>query len=187
MEIINHLISLVGDYALKPSLFSLIVIGILNKFQKVKINQTQKKIFQYFFLSYGAVVFVFYLITIIIQNEESETYQFLNRVTGSYFFIYILLLSTHVLSPLLTFLKKNLFILLTIAVLMNLAWLFESYVIHTTSLHRDYLTTNSIVWTNLLPSTKELTVILIGTVYGLVIYFATKKTNKLKSTTVLDN
>ncbi len=84
-----------------------------------------------------------------------------------YKLIYITLLVLHSLLPLLLLFKKfrtKIYLVLAISVFMNLSWLFESFVIYVTSLHRDYANdTNAF-----LPYNRELFIIVKGFALGII-------------------
>lgn len=76
---------------------------------------------------------------------HSEEYAFLERATGPYAWAYFLLVVFSSVFPLVLLhqkLGKKLALLLLISVGMNIGWLFESFVVHLTSIHRDLVSEN---------------------------------------------
>lgn len=75
---------------------------------------------------------------------------------------------------------KKLRILFIIALLMNLGWLFESFVIHITNLHRDYMTENDNTY---LPNEREIEILMRGLYIGiftLILGNGFKKWNEIR-------
>jgi len=111
-------------------------------------------------LSYSILVIV-QLLIISLLPESSEV--FWGRATGRYSWAFWLMISSPFL-PLLLFVKRlrnNIYILLFMAVWINLGWLVESLVIHITAMHRDYV--------NDFPATGELVIIVKGILIGIIL------------------
>jgi hypothetical protein len=134
----------------------------------------KEKVETYFSSQILRWIIIFYSFCAIISTmlllifEHSKEYAFLNRATGPYWWAYLLLLVTNCVLPLILLNKKigiKLRILFIIALLMNLGWLFESFVIHITSFHRDYMTEND---TSYLPNQRELKILLRGLYIGII-------------------
>jgi len=99
--------------------------------------------------------------------EHSQEYAFLKRATGPYWWAYLLMLVSNSILPLILISNKlgeKLTVLFIIALLMNLGWLFESFVIHVTSMHRDYITES---YNPYLPNAREVKILLYGFLIGL--------------------
>ena len=74
-------------------------------------------------------------------------------------------------------LRANLYVLLIVSVLMNFAWLFESFIIHVTSLHRDY---TSVTWLYFLPNSREQMILFRGLflgVFSVLLEWSVRKLN----------
>ena len=145
---------------------SVILILLVKRFLKIVDINIALNIISYIILFYS-ILTTLYLILIIVFKVNSNLYfTFIKRATGIYKFIYILLLFLHSFLPLLLFFKKirtKIYFVFFISVFMNLGWLFESFVIHVTSLHRDYADeTNA-----LLPFNRELIIIAKGFILGI--------------------
>ena len=97
------------------------------------------------------------------------------RATGPYWFTYWVMLVGSCIFPFTLlyrrFANKKYFLLL-VAVIMNLGWLFESFVIHVISIHRDYLPpseqSNSLI-TYLLPFKREIIIMTKGLLLGIFV------------------
>lgn len=92
----------------------------------------------------GSIVGVAYLTELFISwysGVEYESYAFLNRATGPYWWSYAWMMGCNVLSPQVFWFKKlrrNLAFTFFISIIVNVGMWFERYVIIVTSLHRDY-------------------------------------------------
>jgi Ni/Fe-hydrogenase subunit HybB-like protein len=92
----------------------------------------------------GSIVGVAYLTELFISwysGVEYESYAFLNRATGPYWWAYAWMMGCNVLSPQVFWFKKlrrNLAFTFFISIIVNVGMWFERYVIIVTSLHRDY-------------------------------------------------
>ena len=92
----------------------------------------------------GSIVGVAYLTELFISwysGVEYESYAFLNRATGPYWWSYAWMMGCNVISPQVFWFKKlrrNLAFTFFISIIVNVGMWFERYVIIVTSLHRDY-------------------------------------------------
>jgi molybdopterin-containing oxidoreductase family membrane subunit len=71
-----------------------------------------------------------------------ERYAFLNRVTGPYWWAYVCMVSCNVIIPQLLWfrnVRRNVWLMYPIVILVNVGMWFERFVIIATSLHRDFL------------------------------------------------
>lgn len=96
----------------------------------------------------------------------SDSYE--ERMFGPYWAAYWFMALSNMLLPMILLIKKigqRLLWLFIISILMNAGWLFESYVIHITSLHRDHMPEGTI---SLLPYTSEWIIIGKGFTLGVV-------------------
>ncbi len=95
----------------------------------------------------GSMVGVAYLSELFIawySGVEYETYAFLNRARGPYWWAYLFMMSCNVISPLIFFIKKarrSLIISFIISIVVNIGMWFERFVI-IMSTARDYLPSN---------------------------------------------
>ncbi len=141
MELFIELLSFIDDHFIDGIFVSVLLIIIVRKFLKSIKTKTAVEVVSYLMVFY-CLLSIIYLFLISIVKVDSELYaSFINRATGIYKLTYILMLLAHSFLPLLLLFKKfrsKLYLVFFIALFMNLGWLFESFVIHLTSIHRDY-------------------------------------------------
>jgi Ni/Fe-hydrogenase subunit HybB-like protein len=138
----------------------------------------------------GSIVGVAYITELFISwysGVEYESYAFLNRATGKYWWSYAIMMSANVISPQLFWVKKwrrNLVFTFILSIVVNTGMWFERFVIIVTSIHRDYLPSS---WTMFYPTWTDIGVF-IGTI-GIFLflfllfarYFPVLALNELKS------
>ena len=125
----------------------------------------------------GSIVGVAYLTELFVSwysGVEYESYAFLNRATGRYWWAYTLMMTCNVVSPQLFWFKKirrSLYWSFCLALVVNIGMWFERFVIIVTSLHRDYLTSS---WTMFHPTYIDIGVFVgtIGIFFTLYLLFA---------------
>ena len=141
MELFIELLSFIDDHFIDGIFVSVLLIIIVKKFIKSIKTQAALEIVSYLMVFY-CLLSIIYLILISIVKVDTELYaSFINRATGIYKLTYILMLVLHSFLPFLLLIKKfrsKLYLVFFIALFMNLGWLFESFVIHLTTIHRDY-------------------------------------------------
>jgi molybdopterin-containing oxidoreductase family membrane subunit len=93
----------------------------------------------------GSVVGIAYLTEFFIawySGVEYESYAFINRATGPYWWAYWMMMTCNVISPQLFWskaIRTNLLVSFFLSIVVNVGMWFERFVIIVTSLHRDYL------------------------------------------------
>ncbi len=93
----------------------------------------------------GSIVGVAYITELFIAwygQVPAESYAFLNRVSGPYWWAYWSMMTCNVISPQLFWVKKirtNLMATFILSIVVNIGMWFERFVIIVTSLHRDYV------------------------------------------------
>ncbi|MCB9182843.1 MAG: polysulfide reductase NrfD [Flavobacteriales bacterium] len=125
----------------------------------------------------GSIVGVAYITELFISwysGVEYESYAFINRATGPYFWAYWSMMTCNVISPQLFWFKKlrtNLGFTFFMSIVVNIGMWFERFVIIVTSLHRDYLPSS---WTMFHPTWVDVGVFLgtIGIFFTLYLLFA---------------
>lgn len=106
----------------------------------------------------GSMVGVAYLTELFISwysGVEYESYAFINRFSGPYWWAYWSMMTCNVISPQLFWFKKirtNLTATFILSIVVNIGMWFERFVIIVTSLHRDYLPSS---WTMYTPTWIE--------------------------------
>ena len=114
----------------------------------------------------GSIVGVAYITEFFISwysGVEYESYAFLNRATGKYWWAYTIMMTANVVSPQLFWFKKirtSLVATFILALVVNTGMWFERFVIIVTSVHRDYLPSS---WSMFYPTWVDLG-IFIGTI-----------------------
>lgn len=103
----------------------------------------------------GSIVGVAYITELFISwysGVEYESYAFINRFSGPYWWAYWSMMTCNVISPQLFWFKKlrtNLTFTFVMSIIVNIGMWFERFVIIVTSLHRDYLPSS---WTMFYPT-----------------------------------
>jgi Ni/Fe-hydrogenase subunit HybB-like protein len=93
----------------------------------------------------GSIVGVAYITELFISwygGVEYESYAFINRATGPYWWSYWAMMTCNVISPQLFWVRawrRNLVFTFFMSIIVNIGMWFERFVIIVTSLHRDYL------------------------------------------------
>ncbi|MES2629528.1 MAG: NrfD/PsrC family molybdoenzyme membrane anchor subunit [Bacteroidota bacterium] len=114
----------------------------------------------------GSIVGVAYITELFISwysGVEYESYAFINRFSGPYWWSYWSMMTCNVISPQLFWVKKwrrNLSFTFVMSIIVNIGMWFERFVIIVTSLHRDYLPSS---WTMFYPTWVDIGVF-IGTI-----------------------
>lgn len=114
----------------------------------------------------GSLVGIAYLTELFISwysGVEYESYAFINRASGPYWWAYWMMMTCNVISPQLFWFKKirtNLIATFILSLVVNTGMWFERFVIIVTSVHRDYLPSS---WTMYTPTWIEVG-IFVGTI-----------------------
>jgi Ni/Fe-hydrogenase subunit HybB-like protein len=120
----------------------------------------------------GSIVGIAYITEFFIawySGVEAESYAFLNRATGPYWWAYASMMSCNVLSPQLFWFKKirtNIVATFTLSIIVNIGMWFERFVIIVTSLHRDFLPSS---WAMFYPTMYDVGVYLFT--FGVFFFF----------------
>jgi Ni/Fe-hydrogenase subunit HybB-like protein len=138
----------------------------------------------------GSIVGVAYITELFISwygGVEYESYAFINRATGPYWWSYWAMMTCNVVSPQVFWFKKlrtNLLFTFIMSIVVNIGMWFERFVIIVTSLHRDYLPSS---WTMFHPTWVDAGIFIgtIGIFFTLYLlfarYFPVLALNELKS------
>ncbi|MBK8499059.1 MAG: polysulfide reductase NrfD [Flavobacteriales bacterium] len=125
----------------------------------------------------GSIVGVAYITELFISwysGVEYESYAFINRATGPYWWAYWAMMTCNVISPQVFWfrkLRRHLGFTFFMSIVVNIGMWFERFVIIVTSLHRDYLPSS---WTMFHPTWVDVGVFLgtIGIFFTLYLLFA---------------
>ncbi len=119
----------------------------------------------------GSIVGVAYLTELFISwysGVEYESYAFINRATGKYWWSYVAMMTCNVVSPQLFWIRKirrSLYWTFFLSIVVNTGMWFERFVIIVTSLHEDYVPSS---WSMFYPTAMD-----IGTFIGTLGIFFT--------------
>ncbi|MBK6626505.1 MAG: polysulfide reductase NrfD [Flavobacteriales bacterium] len=125
----------------------------------------------------GSIVGVAYITELFISwysGVEYESYAFINRATGPYWWSYWAMMTCNVVSPQVFWFKKlrtNLMFTFFMSIVVNIGMWFERFVIIVTSLHRDYLPS---AWTLFHPTWVDVGIFVgtLGIFFTLYLLFA---------------
>lgn len=177
IEVYNNFVCIVSDYLIKGIFISVLVVWLAKFFKNVDI-QHAKSILKWIMIGYGSLVIINYAIILIdeyiLRPVEYSGFAFGESATGEFWFsLWVILISCTVL-PFILISKRignKLIFLLLVAALINTGWLMNSFVIHVTSIHRDYIPEG---WrmnetNHFLPYEYEFYYLLRGLILGLVV------------------
>lgn len=170
MDVYIDIIYRINGIFIKGLFISILTILIFGLFLKGRANTKLAAIIvRWIMIVYCSMALIGQLL--IFFMPSSEEYAISNRATGPYWWAYWLMMISHSVLPLILlsiYRRFNLWFLLCLSLIMNLGWLFESFVIHTTSIHMDFAP-----WESdnnpYLPSPIERMVIIKGFIIGLII------------------
>jgi Ni/Fe-hydrogenase subunit HybB-like protein len=125
----------------------------------------------------GSIVGVAYITELFISwysGVEYESYAFINRATGKYWWAYWAMMTCNVISPQVFWfrsLRRNFAFTFFMSIIVNIGMWFERFVIIVTSLHRDYLPSS---WNMFHPTWMDVGTFLgtIGIFFTLYLLFA---------------
>lgn len=125
----------------------------------------------------GSIVGVAYITELFISwysGVEYESYAFINRFSGPYFWAYWAMMTCNVISPQLFWFKKlrtSLTFTFFISIIVNIGMWFERFVIIVTSIHRDYVPSS---WSMFYPTWVDVGIFVgtIGIFFTLFLLFA---------------
>jgi len=166
-----EIIGFINTYFIKGIFVSVIVIILTNKLFKNNFDtKNAVSIIRWVLLSYSILILVYFLLLIFLPvNSDIYSSSFRERAMGPYKFAFWLVTLGSIL-PLILFFKNlgnNVYFILAITILMNLGWLFESFVIHLTSMEREYVGKVNGVKAYL-PFNRELMIVLQGLLLGIL-------------------
>jgi hypothetical protein len=170
MEIYFKSIGLIDTYLIKGIFISILIIILARTFLKKNIVfNTAVAIIKWVLVFWAILNLASFLVLLFSINSNSYSSSVWKRATGEYGFSYwIMLLGSF--SPLFLLFKnlgRKAYFILLVAILTNIGWLFESFVVHVVSIHRDYsMSTNGIGVA--LPFNRELLVIARGIFFGVL-------------------
>lgn len=125
----------------------------------------------------GSIVGVAYITELFISwysGVEYESYAFINRFSGPYWWAYWSMMTCNVISPQLFWFKKlrtNLMFTFVMSIIVNIGMWFERFVIIVTSIHRDFIPSS---WSMFYPTFVDIGIFIgtIGIFFVLFLLFA---------------
>lgn len=173
MDVYIDIVYRINGIFIKGLFISILTMLIFRLFLKERANTKLAAIIvRWIMIVYCSMALIGQLL--IFFMPSSEEYAISNRATGPYWWAYWLMMISHSVLPLILlslYRRFNLWFLLCLSLIMNLGWLFESFVIHTTSIHMDFAP-----WKSdnnpYLPNPTERLTILRGFVLGIIIFLA---------------
>ena len=166
LEFLGEINLLLGVYLIKGIFISVLLI-MLVRFLLNNIIETEisTQIIRWIIIVSALFDFAVIILTLVFANTDTSTFE--RRSTGAYWWSYLTMIFFGCVAPLLLLNKRmgrNLSILFIVALMMNIGWLFEAYVIHSTSIHRDYVSEG---YNPYLPNQVEIQIILNGLIVGI--------------------
>jgi len=140
MEVLYLLTNLINAIFIKGLFISILSIMIVGKVLKTDTHNAFV-IIKGIILVYAGLNIGYYFVACF---SPADMVSIRGRATDSYNFAYYIMLVPNTLLPLLLLFKKvgrNKYLLLALAFLMNIGWMFELFVIYNTNLHREHLAT----------------------------------------------
>lgn len=114
-----------------------------------------------------SVVYIILFITSLLNNSTDNI--FWTRALGPYWWAYWIMMTFNSLLPLTLLIRRlgnNNIYLLSISILMNIGWIFESFVTYITNMEREYLNSD---YNPYLPTSAEISVLINGLILGIFI------------------
>ncbi len=154
MESLFDILSLINNYIIHGIFISVLLIGLLRHFSKRISVRNAVNVVRWTIISYACLCLTYLLVNWIISPPRDSS-AFVNRASGPYAFAYWAMTAAHTLLPFVLLSKKHgqkLKVIFLVALLMNLGWLLEIFIIRLTSVHRDYLPSSFKMETNVIVS-----------------------------------
>jgi hypothetical protein len=169
MDLFATILFLINHYLIRGLFVSATVIIFANVLFSKRVNiPLSIQIIKWVLISYSVLLLGYELCLVLSAYFGVDIYMITSRATGLYWFAYWLIIAGNCIFPFFLLIRKlgrNVYIILLTTFVVNIGWLFESFVIHTTNLHRDYVTIGS----GYLPYAHEWFILLKGFVVGLLV------------------
>ncbi len=162
---------LIGTYFIRGISISILVIIFSRKlFKKNFQTQNAVSIIRWVLLSYSILITVLFLLLFFLpENSNVYTTSFRERATGAYNIIFWIMTLISILPLILLFKKadNNIYFILAVTILMSSGWLFESFIIHITSMEMGY-SENVASFKAYLPFSGEVLILIRGIFLGVL-------------------
>ncbi len=172
MDFSYKLLHLFFEVFIRSTFISVPVIIIIRAISKGKVQtQNALAVIKWLLISYATLSIVQRIVEFscgYFSGVEYVQYVVPERAVGPYAGFYWFMWVSSAVLPFTLLIKKlgrNAYFLFLLAFLINLGWLFELFVIHITSMHRDYIPGS---YSPILYS-KEVSVLLEGFAWGVII------------------
>lgn len=161
-----EIVAFISEYIIKGIFISVLIIALARKLFKGKVDANNAfQIIAWLMPGYAVLILGYYLIILVFPNALGDLSGSLwARATGPYWYAWWLIFVFNCVLPLLLLIKKlrgKAAVLFIIGILMNFGWLFESFVIHVTAMHRDYIPSS-------VPFDRELMALFKGVIVGVI-------------------
>lgn len=167
MKAVSEIWTLVDGFLLRGIFISVIVILLAKLVFKNRIHIVISLNIIRISLIIHSVVYIIQFLTSLLFDNLNNT--FWSRAFGPHWWAYWVMMIMNSLLPLTLLIKKvgnkNSYLLL-VAILMNIGWIFESFVIHVTNIEREYMDEN---YNPYLPTNSETSIIINGLITGIFI------------------
>lgn len=178
MNILYEILKLYHTNLIKGAIFTFLVLYLFKLiFSEKEAANTSFKYLKYILIVYGLVCCFYYPMSYLTHDNHTGLATTIARMTGPYAVIYWFMFFGTI-SPLLLFIhkfKNSLFLLFIITIWVNIGWMLESILIHTTMMDREFSTNPN----PYLPFYNEWWVILRGVAVGMVLILISLKTSSL--------
>lgn len=166
LEIQQHIITFLDKHFVDGAFMSVLVILYARLFVKTIDTTYALAIIAWFLFLFACIGVLYWFVILLTIDNEIITSTYFNRAEGPYKVAYFVMFASSFLPMFLLIksLRRRIFVVLAISILMNFGWLMESFIIHTTSMHRDYSSQGWI--SGLLPNNHEVIILIKGIVVG---------------------
>ena len=178
MNILYEILKLYRLYLIDAEVLTFIILYLFKLiFSDKEAANTSFKYLKYIIIVYGLVCCFYYPMSYLTYNSRTGLATKIERMTDPYAITYWVMIAG-TLSPILLFIhkfKNSLFLLFIISIWVNIGWILESILIHTTMMDREFCTNLN----PYLPFYNEWWVILRGVAVGMVLILISLKTSSL--------
>lgn len=176
IEVYNDFVGFISRYLISGIFISVLVLWVATFIKKLDV-QHAKSILRWIMIGYACLAVVNLIVLVInefFSGVEFAGYSIGERAFGDYWFSFWFILICNLVVPLILFSKwisNKIIFLFLVAMMMNIGWLFESFVIHLSNIHRDYLPGDyEMKGPNpFLPYEYELKFLLSGLILGIIV------------------
>jgi hypothetical protein len=138
MDLFYDLISFIAEHLMRGIFISVLVIIFFRKFFKKIDTQIAAQIIRGLLIAFSAMYLLFLLISLLSSSDADTKDVFWERISGPYGFAYLSMIIGNSLPLLLLFKKtgNNIYMIMFMAIAINIGWLMESIIICLPALFR---------------------------------------------------